>query len=389
VEGTITKAAHRGRNISAPNFWNSVSWRARLILAAAVFCLFASVGVMSLEMHARQVPRHLVVVRVLLSGVAAIGYATLAVQRRFKYMLVLGAVQFVVEWFVAQYFQLGASLAGQPQALERQLSILAFCAIMGIIAAYSLMIHFFRIEGSRYYKAHAEIALAAEIHGFLVPVCQLRLGRFEMYGASVPSGEVGGDLVDVVEHGDRWTGYVADVSGHGVPSGVLMAMFKTALRGHLVERGSPGELLSQVHRTLYPLKLGNMFVTAGVLQGGQDGRVAFALAGHPPILHYQKTRGTVQEYPPLDLPLGILAEQSFSDSSIECEAGDILLLLTDGFTEIFDKHEHEFGMDALKAAFQECAGLPLADIFRHLRKATADFGVQQDDQTILLVRYLG
>ena len=168
-----------------------------------------------------------------------------------------------------------------------------------------------------------------------------------------------------------------------------MAMFKTALRGHLAENGSPGQLLQQVHDTLFPLKLGSMFVTAGLFQAGHDGHVKYALAGHPPILHYRKITGRVAEYSSLDLPMAVLADQTFSESSIECEAGDILLILTDGFTEIFDKKRNEFGTEALKAAFLQYVDLPLEEIFLRTRAATANFGAQEDDQTMLLVRYLG
>jgi phosphoserine phosphatase RsbU/P len=361
----------------------------RLLLVGAVFSLFASFGLMALEMNTRRVPVVLIIARILLSGGIAIGYATLAITRRFKYILALGAGQILLEWFVAKRLPVGEPLTGQPDVLQRQLSILAFCAMAGIVIAYSLLIHFFRVEGKRYYRVHAEVALAAEIHSFLVPVCQKRVGRFELYGASVPSGEVGGDLVDVVERSGGWTGYVADVSGHGVSSGVLMAMFKTALRGHLVENGSPGQLLGKVHQTLFPLKLGSMFVTAGLLQGGEAGHVKYALAGHPSILHYQKASGRMVEYGALDLPMAVLEEQIFSESSIECAAGDILLILTDGFTEVFDKKQNEFGLEALKSAFLEDTDLPLDEIFRRLRAITTDYGAQADDQTMLLVRYLG
>ncbi len=66
----------------------------------------------------------------------------------------------------------------------------------------------------------------------------------------------------------------------------------------------------------------------------------------------------------------------------------MLLILTDGFTEVFDKRENELGLDAVKAGFLRCADLPLEEIFRRLRTLTIEFGPQQDDQTMLLVRYL-
>jgi phosphoserine phosphatase RsbU/P len=147
----------------------------------------------------------------------------------------------------------------------------------------------FTREGARYFRAHNEIAMAAEIHRALVPPIHRTIRSFEIYGISVPSGEVGGDLVDVAGDGESWTGYVADVSGHGVPAGLLMAMFKTAVRTK-VKDASTTELLAEVHRALYPLKTPNMFATVGVLQW--TGRTFnLALAGHPPLLHYVQSSG--------------------------------------------------------------------------------------------------
>jgi len=340
-------------------------------------------------MNTRQVPGSLIVLRILLSGGIAIGYATLALMRRFKSLIALGVIQIGIEAYVGRHMRLGESLAGQGDALHNQLKVLSILAMIGIVAAYILLIHFFRVEGRRYFQARTEIALAGEIHASLVPAFQVKAKGFEIYGASFPSGEVGGDLVDVVEQPEGWTGYVADVSGHGVQSGVLMAMFKTALRGHLSDSVSPAQLLGQVHRTLFPLKLGSMFVTAGVLKARESGHVAFALAGHPSILHYQRAVGLVREYHAIDMPLGVLETQTFSDSSIQCEAGDVLLILTDGFTEVFDAKENEFGLEAFKDGFLRCVDSPLEELFRKLRNLANSFGPQEDDQTMLLARYSG
>ena len=155
------------------------------------------------------------------------------IAQKFWYFTFLIAAQVVVEWAVVKHSHASETLAGS--ALQRQLTILGFCTIAGIVAAYSPMIHFFTVEGKRYFEIRTEMALAAEIHGALVPACAASVGGFEIYGASVPSGDVGGDLVDVVELPQGWLGYVADVSGHGVQSGVLMAMFKTALRAQIAD----------------------------------------------------------------------------------------------------------------------------------------------------------
>jgi serine phosphatase RsbU (regulator of sigma subunit) len=222
-----------------------------------------------------------------------------------------------------------------------------------------------------------------------VPPIQKRIGDFELYGISRPSGEVGGDLVDVAENHGGWTGYIADVSGHGVSSGVLMAMFKTAMRTRLLNGDSPARALDEVHRTLFPLKPPQMFITVAMLQSRGGMGMQFASAAHPPVLHYQKISRTVSEYPPLDPPVGVLESQSFTQLAIQSAPGDVLLILTDGLTEVFDRRGNELGLEALKSAFAAQAESPLPELLANLSALARNFGAQSDDQTVLLARHLG
>jgi serine phosphatase RsbU (regulator of sigma subunit) len=245
---------------------------------------------------------------------------------------------------------------------------------------------FFARQGARYFRAHNEIAMAAEIHRALVPPLHKTIDGFEVYGISVPCGEVGGDLVDFAEDGQSWTGYVADVSGHGVSAGLLMAMFKTAVRSR-AKHVSSDKLLAEVHGALYPLKTPNMFATVGVLQW--TGRIFnLALAGHLPLLHYMHSCGQVREYPAHDLPLGVLPEQNFSSTEVVGQTGDIFLLLTDGLTEVFDKDGREMGIEPVKNVLRRSATQELPELSASIREAALKFGKQDDDQTMLIVRCL-
>ena len=130
--------------------------------------------------------------------------------------------------------------ADAAAALEARLRINVLGVSFCIAAGYTLFVMFFTREGSRYYALHTELSLARAIHRELVPPISRQIGDYEFRGVSIPSGEVGGDLVDVVDHdeGAAWTAYVTDVSGHGVPSGVLMGMIKSAMRMALVVAGA-------------------------------------------------------------------------------------------------------------------------------------------------------
>jgi serine phosphatase RsbU (regulator of sigma subunit) len=367
-------------------FWSAVPPKSRILGAVVVFLLFASVGLISLEMDAVEHSWRDVLLAVALSGTFAVGYAACGITRRYNLFALLGVTQFFLEYWRHRIAGPPRSLASQPGLLQHQLALLGVGAMFSIILGYFLLILFVRRLGKSYFRVQAEVNMAGEIHASLVPVIQKRIGQFEFYGLSQPSGEVGGDLVDVTESQDKWTGYIADVSGHGVSSGVLMAMFKTAMRTRLQEGDAPAQALDGVHRALFPLKPPNMFVTVAVLQSNAANQIHFASAGHPPVLHYHRKSGNVTEYPPNDAPLGLLEGQTFSESTIESLPGDVLMILTDGLSEVFDRHGEELGLEAIKSAFAEHAELPLPDMLSRLRAVASDFGGQSDDQTVLLAR---
>jgi len=203
-------------------------------------------------------------VTVAIYGGFAVGYAALSIARKFWLIPVWALLQGAAFTLTANIFHSG--IIEDRKALEHQLVALEVCAILAIVAGYIAFIIFVRREGARYFRIQTEMELAGEIHRSLVPTLERKLAGYEIFGTSIPSGEVGGDLVDIAEGSSEWIGYIADVSGHGVASGVLMAMFKTSIRSSLEGNSSPGDLLERVHRTLYPLKMSNMFVTAGILQ---------------------------------------------------------------------------------------------------------------------------
>ena len=270
-------------------FWTAVGSGLRLVGAAVVFLLFASVGFVALMMSTRQHGAWDIFLSVILFGVFAVAYAALAVAQKYRYYALLFVLLFAAE-FLGRWFQpLPPSLANRTEELERQLLVLGIGAILSISLGYILLIFFVRGLGQSYFRIKAELGLAADLHRALVPEIQERFQGFELYGLSQPSGAVGGDLVDVAGKENHWTGYIADVSGHGVSSGVLMAMFKTAMRTRLVEGDSPAQALEAVHKTLLPLKPREMFITAAVVQRTEGGQILYASAGHPPLLHYRNT----------------------------------------------------------------------------------------------------
>lgn len=161
-------------------------------------------------------------------------------------------------------------------------------------------------EGRRQFRLEAEINLAGEIHRGLAPAIDQRVGRFQLAGSSAASGEVGGDLLDVVSVDNGWIAHIADVAGHGVAAGVLMGVVKSAVHTWVSARaGSDEGILPGLNRILTELLPAESYVTLAALSLERDGTLRYAAAGYPPLLHFHAATGEVSEQGVQNFPLGM------------------------------------------------------------------------------------
>ena len=331
----------------------------------------------------------------LFSGFVAVGYGIGILGR--KYLLLGAVVVFQISFSVLNS---RVTHAVVPVSTAH-LAIDGIVITLQLIVSYTFFLVFMNVTARRYMRVRAEVELAHQIHQVLVPAVERRVGAFEFYGFSHPSGEVGGDLVDVVasdpaDSSPGWFGYVADVSGHGVSSGLVMGMFKSALRMRLRQPGGLADLLGDLNSVLLPLKSSSMYVTVVCVRfagpgcpgcpDSPDGTDAldFAVAGHLPILRLRD--GTVDEITTPQVPIGMFESYSFTASHVAARSGDLFVLLTDGLVEVFDKDDREFGLEQVKSLLVRTAGEPLKDIAERLTAAARAHGKQLDDQTLLLIR---
>ena len=238
-------------------------------------------------------------------------------------------------------------------------------------------------------RMQTELAIAQSIQQTLVPVVDWHSANLEIYGVSIPSAEVGGDLVDVVPLPDGSVfAYVADVSGHGLPAGILMGMIKTAVRTQLFDLPSPTAVFERLNEVLPAVKEPHMYATCTALRIQPDSngscRVDYAIAGQPAMLH--ASSASVERLADQQLPLGLLAGPPYSGHSVELQPGDVLLVATDGILEASDKSGTEFGLDRLETVLRDNRSSPLASIAQKIHAALAANYAQDDDQSLLLIR---
>jgi sigma-B regulation protein RsbU (phosphoserine phosphatase) len=349
-------------------------------LACGIFALFALLGLIIDIINGGRMAPAVVVINSLLSGLVAVAYAFSGMRRAWG--VFWGTAVFQTLWLVVVVR--GNALPSGPRVNGVHLQADAIGVLVLMIIAYTAFLAFINGTASQYLRVRAEIDLAHEIHQVLVPGISGTLGADEFTGVSVASGEVGGDLVDVVTLEDGWFGYVADVSGHGVSSGLVMGMFKSALRMRLRQAGLLAELMTDLNTVLYPLKSGSMFVTLACIRSCGRDTLDFAVAGHLPILRVRA--GAVDEITTPQVPIAMFESYPFTSSTVNVQSGDLLALLTDGLIEVFDEHDRDFGLERMKSLLAGTAGRPLAEIAECLFGAARAHGKQLDDQTLLLIR---
>jgi serine phosphatase RsbU (regulator of sigma subunit) len=237
-------------------------------------------------------------------------------------------------------------------------------------------------------KAWKELGLGRAIQNTLVPSVTYKDKHVEAYGQTIPWDDVGGDLVDLVAAGPDVVAYVADVSGHGLPAGVLMGMVKTAVRFGLQLGQALPVLLDSLNRVLPGVKEPNMYATLAGLRFDGSNEAEYVTAGHVPLLQYRRRHRDIVRRSIPQFPLGLFEDAGYVSLRVRYEPGDVFVLLTDGVVEAADGHDAEFGLERLEDILCDLAGRPLSEIFEAALTAVARHGRQQDDQTLLLVRAL-
>ena len=194
-----------------------------------------------------------------------------------------------------------------------------------------------------------EMSLARDIHATLVPPVNRTVQRMELFGQSLPSGAMGGDLLDVVEADGKMGVFVADVAGHGVKAGVVMGMVKSALRTQLLTPTTMTALLSNLNQVLLQHDNPAMFTTLACMRFTDMSTAEFSLAGHLPILHYRCQKHMISQLPNEHFPLGMFDNAEYGSQTVTFGPGDIFVLLTDGPPDVGEPRTEAIAQQAEEA----------------------------------------
>lgn len=241
-----------------------------------------------------------------------------------------------------------------------------------------------------------ELNAASEIQrGMLTAEGETKGTGFEAFAAMQPAKAVGGDLYDVLDAPDgRKVFVLGDVSGKGVSAALLMSVTLTMVRQAVSLGLSPTAVMKKVNDQLAANNPSCMFVTLwiGCLDAA-TGTFVFANGGHcPPAIVSEAADAPVRWLREVSGPLvGVFAEAEFKEFSDRLEAGDLMLIYSDGVTEAMDGSRQLFGEKRLEQAAKGCRGFAVGEAVQRIAAAVEEHraGAEpSDDMTMLAVKRL-
>lgn len=254
------------------------------------------------------------------------------------------------------------------------------------------------IENARLYAQeleqqvlNRELETARNIQASFLPESVPDLQGWDIAYHWKPIREVAGDFYDFFQMEDgRLAVLIADVSGKGIPSALFMALTVTVLRFGMSLSLRPAEMVKRANDLIIHHQRSRMFAT--VFVGYMDthtGKMTFASAGHNPPMLYRADLGECEEITCSGVAVGVFKAAAYDEAAVTLNENDILVLFTDGITEIVNTEEEEFGEERLKEVICENAHLSSQALSAKIMEEASLFAAEQgafDDETLIVIK---
>jgi len=372
-------------------YWQTVPLSAIMWIGLSAFLAFTAVGLATVNSGTGlRLPHWWALTRaVLFGGFTALFFIALLRRPRSRPLAGIVLVLLIVilpridTLFPASQLLTGPAFSYVRGRLAMDGLLVGLTAMLGWIT----LVIFAGTQGIKQVRARTELELAEKLQQTLAPPLASRNAAYEVRGKSVPSSQMGGDLLDCLGDRESIACYLADVSGHGIHAGVFMAMAKSSVRTALLRPGPLAQLLADLNQVLFEIKAGSStYATFACVRCGEGRQIEYALAGHGPILHYHARSKDVSFLAMEQFPLGLFAGAKFESRTARLEPGDILALLTDGLPEVADDKDEQFGLERIGGILAEYGEHSLDELMARLFEMARRHGRQNDDETLILVR---
>lgn len=239
-----------------------------------------------------------------------------------------------------------------------------------------------------------ELELAAGIQQDLLPKSMPKIPGLDVSAGILPAAEVGGDIYDFIQADEEnYFGYVGDVTGHGVPAGLLVSVTSALIHSYS-HLGDPKQVLVEANKILKDKTGANMFVTLILWHWNtKTQKLNLVSAGHEVALKY--TAGppvTTEELEKGGIALGMMPDIAplVKDQVVEWDSGDCIVLYTDGVPEAWRNEKEQYGMPEFKRVVTQSCDLPAAEAIKtallaDVKQWTKNYE-QKDDITVMVLK---
>ena len=225
-----------------------------------------------------------------------------------------------------------------------------------------------------------ELSTAHEMQMSLMPKEGLQRDGVDMAGRCLPATQVGGDLFHYINTEDRLGVCLADVTGHGMEAAIPVVRFSGILESELASHRDLAELYDSLNRMVTPTTTSRQFVcfSAAELDIGTR-TLEIGNAGCPYAYFYQGRKGSLEEIMIEAYPIGIRADTDYLTIRVSVEAGDRLILCSDGIPEAIDENDDQMGYDRMTEIVEiACQGeKSSSDVVNEIIEETMRFGASQ------------
>jgi sigma-B regulation protein RsbU (phosphoserine phosphatase) len=242
-------------------------------------------------------------------------------------------------------------------------------------------------------RLEEESALAQETQESLLPRHMPLFENYRIHAYNSPTRYVGGDFYDFAQPASGgWAGVLADVSGKGMPAALLSSMVLGALNVEFRSGCRPVEILRRINLLLRDKSLPYQYVTMFLFVLNPDGDGQFISAGHNPSWLFRSATGKLERLIARNFVLGMFDEASYESCPLQLGDGDILVVNSDGLTDMANPEGEMFGEEKLLQLIRQEAGGGSEAVERELLQAIREFTQgrpQTDDITFWVVEKLG
>ncbi|MFA6597025.1 MAG: SpoIIE family protein phosphatase [Ignavibacteriaceae bacterium] len=234
-----------------------------------------------------------------------------------------------------------------------------------------------------------ELEQARQIQLSMLPSKIPQLPNLDIAVYMKTATEVGGDYYDFyIDNLRKLTIVIGDATGHGVKAGIMVTAIKSLFSAYADEL-SLLDMFTRFNRGIKEMNLGALYMCFSALKI-KNYEMEYSNAGMPPMLIYRKDKKEVETVSLKAMPLGAFADYPYKETSLSFSPGDTVLLLSDGFPELFSKSREMIDYPQVEKYFIKVAEQSPEEIISYFVQVVKDWREDdslEDDVTFVVLKF--